>query len=65
VTRDSMCGLRVPSIEASASSSKQGMSLAVEHTIALLDGGLADGLCQMAFPAAGWADKQPPQQAAG
>ncbi|MGA2417134.1 MAG: hypothetical protein ABSF59_21985 [Candidatus Sulfotelmatobacter sp.] len=29
------------------------MGLAVEHTIALLDGGLADGLCQMAFAAPG------------
>jgi hypothetical protein len=34
------------------------MGLAVEDTIALLDGGLADGLCQMAFAAAGWTDKK-------
>ncbi len=38
---------------------KQGMGLAVEHTIALLDGDLADGLCQMAFAAAmGGPDKK-------
>lgn len=36
---------------------EQGMGLAVEHTIALLDGGLPDGLCQMALAAAGWAEE--------
>src|SRR6476619_3608876 len=34
------------------------MGLAVEHTIALLNGDLSNGLGKMTFPAAGWTDKQ-------
>src|SRR5512135_3533445 len=34
------------------------MSLAVEHTIALLDGSLPNGLGKMTFPAAGWTEQQ-------
>ena len=37
---------------------KQVVGFAVEHTIALLDGGLADGLCQMTFSGAGRTEKQ-------
>jgi len=37
---------------------EQGMGLAVEHPIALLDGGQPDGLCQMALAAAGGANKE-------
>jgi hypothetical protein len=28
---------------------EQGVSFAIEHAIALLDGGLSDGLCQVAL----------------
>ena len=37
---------------------EQGVGLAVEDAIALLDGGLADGLGEMAFAGAGRAEKQ-------
>ena len=48
-----MCCLRVPSMEASVQILEQGMGLAVVHPMALLDGSQPDGLCQMAFAAAG------------
>jgi hypothetical protein len=48
-----MCSLRVPSSVASASSSSS-VGLAIEHAVALLDGGLSDGLRQVALAAAGW-----------
>ena len=53
VTRHSMCCLRVPSFGGFGEFIEQGMGLAVEHTIALLDGGLSDGLGKMTLPAAG------------
>ena len=37
---------------------EQGMGLAVDHPIALLDGRLSDGLGKMTLPAAGWTEKQ-------
>src|SRR5208282_3270946 len=37
---------------------EQGVGLAIEHAVSLLDGGLADGLCQVTLAGAGWAEKQ-------
>ena len=37
---------------------EQGMGLAVEHTIALLNVGLSNGLGKMTLLAAGWTEKQ-------
>src|SRR5438132_6350880 len=37
---------------------EQGVGLAVEHAVALLDGSVADGLRQVTFAGAGWAEKQ-------
>jgi hypothetical protein len=37
---------------------KQGVGFAVEHTVTLLDGSLADGLSQVTFTGAGWPQKQ-------
>ena len=56
VTRISMCSLRVPSRVASASSSSKSVGLAIEHAVALLDGGVADGLRKVTL--AGWTEKQ-------
>ena len=53
VTRNSMCSLLVPSSVASASSSEQGVGLAIENAVSLLDGGLADGLRQVTVAGAG------------
>ena len=33
---------------------EQGMGLTIEHAVALLDGGQADGLGQVALAGAGW-----------
>jgi hypothetical protein len=37
---------------------EQGVGLAIEHAVSLLDSGLADGLCQVTLAGAGWAEKQ-------
>ena len=37
---------------------EQGVGLAIEHAISLLDGGLADGLRQVTLAGAGWAEEQ-------
>src|ERR1022692_4704467 len=37
---------------------EQGVGLAIEHAVTLLDGGLADGLRQVTLAGAGWAEKQ-------
>jgi len=37
---------------------KQGVGLAIENAVSLLDGGLADGLRQMTLASAGWTEKQ-------
>ena len=37
---------------------EQGVGLAVEHAVALLEGGVADGVSQMTFAAAGGTEKQ-------
>ena len=58
VPRNSMHSLCVPSSVASEKFIKQRVRLAVEHAITLLNGGLADGLGQMAFAAAGRTEKQ-------
>src|SRR5271165_523037 len=57
VTRNSMCSLRVPSSVASASSSRK-LWVSVEHAVSLLDGGLSDGLGQVALASAGGTEKQ-------
>jgi len=52
-----MCSLRVPSRVASASSSSK-VGFAIEHAVALLDGGMADGLRQVTLAGAGRTEKQ-------
>jgi hypothetical protein len=37
---------------------EQFVGFAIKHAIALLNGGLSDGLGKMAFPGAGWTKKQ-------
>ena len=50
--------MRVPSRVASASLLEQDVGLAVEDAIALLDGGEADGLGEMALAGAGRAEEE-------
>jgi hypothetical protein len=53
-----MCSLRVPSRVGFSQFIEQGVGLAVEYAVTLLDGGLADGLSQVTFAGAGWTEKQ-------
>ena len=57
-TASAMYSLRVPSRVASAISSMQGVGLAIEHAIALQDGGAADGLGEVALAGAGRAEEE-------
>ena len=58
VATDSMYCLRVPSSVGVGQFFQQDVRLAIEHSVALLDGGLADGLRQMALAGAAWTEKQ-------
>jgi hypothetical protein len=48
----------VPSSDGIGQFFQQDVGLAIEHLVALQDGGLADGLGQVAFAGAAWAEKQ-------